>query len=101
MDGHLILFFKKSCYTYEHADHCDCVFICIYSCESFAWPLLILTKEDWYPVTVSIYSFIREAGTQYNLLMAASLISIFPVLLLYFFTQRLFLESISNFGLKQ
>ena len=51
--------------------------------------------------SVSIYSFIREAGTQYNLLMAASLISIFPVLILYFFTQRLFLESISNFGLKQ
>ena len=68
---------------------------------SFAWPLLILTKDDWFPVTVSIYSFIREVGANYNLLMAASLISIAPVLLLYFFTQRLFLESISNFGLKQ
>ena len=77
------------------------LFAFILSWNSFAWPLLILTKEDWFPVTVSIYSFIREAGTQYNLLMAASLISIFPVLLLYFFTQRLFLESISNFGLKQ
>ena len=77
------------------------LFAFILAWNSFAWPLLILTKEDWFPVTVSIYSFIREAGTQYNLLMAASLISIFPVLLLYFFTQRLFLESISNFGLKQ
>ena len=77
------------------------LFAFILAWNSFAWPLLILTKEDWFRVTVSIYSFIREAGTQYNLLMAASLISIFPVLLLYFFTQRLFLESISNFGLKQ
>ena len=77
------------------------LFAFILAWNSFAWPLLILTKEDWFPVTVSIYSVIREAGTQYNLLMAASLISIFPVLLLYFFTQRLFLESISNFGLKQ
>ncbi len=77
------------------------LFAFILAWNSFAWPLLILTKEDWFPVTVSIYSFIREAGTQYNLLMAASLISIFPVLMLYFFTQRLFLESISNFGLKQ
>ena len=77
------------------------LFAFILAWNSFAWPLLILTKEDWFPVTVSIYSFIREAGTQYNLLMAASLISIFPVLLLYFFTLRLFLESISNFGLKQ
>ena len=74
-------------------------FILAWNC--FAWPLLILSKEDWFPVTVSIYSFIREVGANYNLLMAASLISIFPVLILYFFTQRLFLESISNFGLKQ
>ena len=77
------------------------LFAFILAWNSFAWPLLILTRDDWFPVTVSIYSFIREAGTNYNLLMAASLISIFPVLLLYFFTQRLFLESISNFGIKQ
>ena len=77
------------------------LFAFILAWNSFAWPLLILTKEDWFPVTVSIYSFIREAGTNYNLLMAASLISISPVLLLYFFTQKLFLEIISNFGLKQ
>lgn len=77
------------------------LFAFILAWNSFAWPLLILTKDDWFPVTVSIYSFIREVGANYNLLMAASLISIAPVLLLYFFTQRLFLESISNFGLKQ
>ena len=77
------------------------LFAFILAWNSFAWPLLILTKDDWFPVTVSIYSFIREVGAYYNLLMAASLISIAPVLLLYFFTQRLFLESISNFGLKQ
>ena len=77
------------------------LFAFILAWNSFAWPLLILTKDDWFPVTVSIYSFIREVGANYNLLMAASLISIAPVLLLYFFTQRLFLESISNFGLKE
>ena len=77
------------------------LFAFILAWNSFAWPLLILTRDDWFPVTVSIYSFIREVGANYNLLMAASLISIFPVIVLYFFTQRLFLESISNFGLKQ
>jgi len=33
--------------------------------------------------------------------MAACLIAIFPILVLYFFTQKLFIESISNFGLKE
>ena len=77
------------------------LFAFILAWNSFAWPLLILTKDDWFPVTVSIYSFIREVGANYNLLMAACLIAIFPVITLYFFTQKLFLESISNFGLKQ
>ena len=77
------------------------LFAFILAWNSFAWPLLILTRDDWFPVTVSIYSFIREVGANYNLLMAACLIAIFPVIILYFFTQKLFLESISNFGLKQ
>ena len=77
------------------------LFSFILAWNAFAWPLLILTKEDWYPVTVSIYGYIREVGPQFQLLMAACVISILPILTLYFFTQRLFLESISNFGLKQ
>ena len=77
------------------------LFSFILAWNAFAWPLLILTKDDWFPVTVSIYSFIREVGPNYNLLMAACVISILPILILYFFTQRLFLESISNFGIKE
>ena len=77
------------------------LFSFILAWNAFAWPLLILTKEDWYPVTVSIYGYIREVGPQFNLLMSACVISILPILTLYFFTQKLFLESISNFGLKQ
>ena len=77
------------------------LFAFILAWNQFAWPLLILTRDDWFPVTVSIYSFIREVGANYNLLMAACLIAIFPVITLYFFTQKLFIESISNFGIKQ
>ena len=76
------------------------LFSFILSWNAFAWPLLILTKDDWFPVTVSIYGFIREVGPNFNLLMAACVISILPILILYFFTQKLFLEAISNFGLK-
>ena len=77
------------------------LFAFILAWNSFAWPLLILTRDDWFPVTVSIYSFIREVGANYNLLMAACLIAIFPIIVLYFFTQKFFLESISNFGMKE
>ena len=77
------------------------LFSFILAWNAFAWPLLILTRDDWYPVTVSIYGYIREVGPQFNLLMAACVISILPILTLYFFTQKLFLQTISNFGLKE
>lgn len=77
------------------------LFTFIFAWNSFAWPLLILTKDDWYPVTVSIYSFVREVGPNFNLLMAACIIAIAPILVLYFFTQKLFIQSISNFGIKE
>ena len=56
------------------------LFTFIIAWNSFAWPLLILTRDDWYPVTVSIYSFVREVGPNFNLLMAACLIAISPIL---------------------
>ena len=39
------------------------LFTFIIAWNSFAWPLLILTKEDWYPVTVSVYSFVTVSYT--------------------------------------
>ena len=61
------------------------LFTFIIAWNSFAWPLLILTKEDWYPVTVSIYSFVREVGPNFHLLMAACLIAIAPILIFFAF----------------
>jgi len=68
--------------------------------NAFLWPLLVTTREDWRPLVVGLYNFTQEAGTQTHLLMAASFITIVPVLILYFLTQKTFTEGIATSGLK-
>ena len=76
------------------------LFAFVTSWNSFLWPLLVTTDNTWRPLMVGLYNFQSEAGTQTHLLMAASVISIVPVLILYFFTQKQFTEGIATSGLK-
>ena len=72
----------------------------IYTWNALAWPLLVTNSPDWRPVAVGLYSFIGEAGQMINLMMAGAFVVIIPILVLYFFTQKQFTESISRSGLK-
>jgi multiple sugar transport system permease protein len=49
---------------------------------------------------VGLQNFQSEAGTDYNLLMAASAISIIPVLIMFFFAQKQFIRGIAKTGIK-
>jgi ABC-type glycerol-3-phosphate transport system permease component len=70
------------------------------SWNSLAWPMLVTTSPEWRPIAVGVMSFIEDAGQQVNLLMAGACITILPILVMYFFTQRQFTESIARSGLK-
>jgi len=68
--------------------------------NALAWPMLVTNSPDWRPIAVGLYSFIDEAGQMINLMMAGAVIAVIPVLILYFFTQRQFTESIARSGMK-
>ncbi len=70
------------------------------SWNSLAWPLLVTSTPDWRPISVGLLNFIGEAGQEFNLIMAGAVISIIPILIIYFFTQKQFTESIARSGLK-
>jgi len=70
------------------------------SWNALAWPLLVTNSPDWRPISVGLLSFITEAGQMLNLMMAGAVITIVPILILYFFTQKQFTESIARSGLK-
>jgi len=76
------------------------VFSFIGSWNALAWPLLVTNNDDWRPIAVGLYTFIDEAGQELNLMMAGAFITIIPILIIYFFTQKQFTESIARSGLK-
>ncbi|OQY37535.1 MAG: carbohydrate ABC transporter permease [Chloroflexota bacterium] len=76
------------------------VFSFIGSWNALAWPLLVTNNDDWRPIAVGLYTFITEAGQELNLMMAGAFITIIPILIIYFFTQKQFTESIARSGLK-
>jgi ABC-type glycerol-3-phosphate transport system permease component len=76
------------------------IFGFIASWNDFLWPLLVTTRDTWRPLMVGLWTLQSEAGPETQLIMAASVITIIPVLILYFITQKQFTEGIASSGLK-
>ena len=70
------------------------------SWNAFAWPLLVTTRATWRPIMVGLWTFVSEAGPETHLLMAGAVISLLPILVVYFITQKQFTEGIATTGLK-
>ena len=68
--------------------------------NALAWPLLVTNSPDWLPISVGLYNFVSDEGSKLHLVMAGSVITILPILLIYFLTQRQFTESIARSGIK-
>ncbi len=70
------------------------------SWNALAWPLLVTNEPTWRPIAVGLFQFVDEAGSELNLQMAGAVITILPILALYFLTQKQFTESIARSGMK-
>lgn len=76
------------------------IFTFIGEWSSFIWPLVVLSKDALYPITVGIALFRGEHAMYYDRVFAASLIATLPLLVVFFFGQRYIIGGISLTGLK-
>ena len=70
--------------------------------NAFFWPLILLRDQNYFTVPLAL-TFFRGAGgfsTNYPPLMAVVVLSTLPVLVLYIFFQRYFVEGIAASGVK-
>lgn len=72
----------------------------INSWNSYLWPLIATNERGMRTLPVGLAYFSTEAGTQYNILMAFSLLIISPTLLVYLLMQKYIIQGISKNGLK-
>jgi multiple sugar transport system permease protein len=68
--------------------------------NSFLWPLVIGQDSSLWTVQIAIASFIQQQVINYPALFMAALLSLFPVLLIFFFAQRYIVAGITRSGIR-
>jgi len=76
------------------------VFIFMASWNNFISPLIFINSDYLKTLPVGLQSFQGMYNTEWTLLMAASVIVMIPVLIVYIFNQRFFTKGISMKGIK-
>jgi multiple sugar transport system permease protein len=71
------------------------------SWNNFLGPLSYLQRQEQYTLALGLQAFqSQQGGTDWNLLMAASVLVVLPILVLFFLTQKTFVQGIATTGLK-
>ena len=71
------------------------------SWNDFLGPLVYIEDPSQYTLALGLQTFqAQHGGTEWNLLMAASLLVILPVIVLFFLAQKTFIQGIATTGLK-
>ena len=68
--------------------------------NDFVGPLLYLTEEKDYTIALGLQQFVSAYGSRWGLLMACTSVVTLPIILLFFLTQRTFVQGIALTGLK-
>ncbi|MBN9608940.1 MAG: carbohydrate ABC transporter permease [Actinobacteria bacterium] len=78
------------------------VFAAVYYWNNFLWPLTILQSTEKFPITVTLAQLLSYNTTvQYqSVVMAGVLIASLPTLIIFLIAQRVFVQGISQSGVK-
>ena len=99
--GHLLFMLRVVVPLSRPAIMTVVIFSFIGSWNALLWPLLVIQTDEWRPVAFGLTKFVQaDAGDEFQLQMAASVIMILPILALYFFTQKQFTAGIATTGSK-
>ena len=62
--------------------------------NDFMWPLIVLTGQEHYTLPIGLASLAREHAQDSELMMAGSVVTVLPVLLLFLSLQRYYLQGL-------
>lgn len=72
------------------------------SWNSYLWPLIVINSNQMRTLPIGLRYFVSQqgGGSEWHYLMAASLIVMLPVLIVFFLAQKQFIEGIAKSGIK-
>ncbi len=68
--------------------------------NEFMGPLIYLSDERLYPLSLGLFKFRSQYGSEFGMLMAASTLMTLPVIAVFFVCQRYFIQGATLTGLK-
>ena len=68
--------------------------------NEFMGPLIYLLDESKYTLSLGLAMFTGQYGNEYGMLMAVSAVVTIPIIVLFFFTQRTFIQGMTMSGIK-
>jgi multiple sugar transport system permease protein len=77
-----------------------CIFTFVGTWNDFLGPMIYLTKTELKTIQIGLRMFITQYSSEYGLIMAASVVVLIPVLIIFLSLQRFFVEGIATYGLK-
>lgn len=76
------------------------IFTFVNTWNDFMDPMIYFNSEANKTIPLGIRMFIGQYSSEYQLIMAASVVALLPILILYVFCQRFFVQGIATSGLK-
>ncbi len=76
------------------------IFTFMWRWNDFAWPLVVLQDRDAYTVPLGLNLMKGQFFTDWTGIMSMSLVSILPMLVVFIFFQRYFIQGIASTGIK-
>ena len=76
------------------------IFTFVNTWNDFMGPMIYFNSEANKTIPLGIRMFIGQYSSEYQLIMAASVVALLPILILYVFCQRFFVQGIATSGLK-
>lgn len=76
------------------------IFTFVSTWNDFLGPMIYLTKTELKTIQIGLRMFISQYSAEYGLIMAASVVSIIPVLIVFLTLQRYFVQGVAASGIK-
>ncbi len=76
------------------------IFTFVRTWNDFLGPMIYLTRTELKTIQIGLRMFISQYSTEYGLIMAASVVTLIPVLIVFLSLQRFFVQGIAATGLK-
>ena len=76
------------------------IFIGMTSWNNFLWPLLVLSDSSKFTLPIGLNSLLGPYGNHYTLLISGAVMTVLPIMILFFSAQKFFIEGMSTGSVK-